>query len=380
MLSPNAQTDDLVRLLTHQSTEVALILLNSTGEIVAWLGAAETIFGYTSGEVLGKPPVVLFTPEDVRKGVPKFELETARQNVPAEDDRWMLRKDGIRFWATGVLQPLKDKEGRIVGFAKILRNRTDLKGQLDGLEKRIQSLEASSDRKNKFISTLAHELRNPLASLSTAAALLDADSQKSEDAAYALTVIQRQVDVMRRLIEDLLDVTRISTGKVQLELGEEDLNEIVRSASDACRPIIDERTHRFHLLLSDAPMTILADAARLQQVFVNLIENAARYTQNGGEIWVKVFPESREGVVKVEDSGIGISAEVLPRIFEMFTQAEFSGGKDGGLGIGLSVVKDLTRLHGGSVQVRSDGVGKGSEFVVRLPLAGADKGRPDSPA
>jgi signal transduction histidine kinase len=184
---------------------------------------------------------------------------------------------------------------------------------------------------------------------------------------------------MRRLVDDLLEVTRISTGKIQLDLHEQDLNEILTVAADNCRRLIDERTHTFHLLLPDSPVTIRADATRLQQVFVNLIENAARYTQYGGDIWVKLFVEGREAVVKVEDSGVGISPEILPRIFEMFTQAELVGDKASGLGIGLSVVKDLTKLHGGTVQVRSDGIGKGSDFVVRLPLAGTDRKRPDGP-
>jgi PAS domain S-box-containing protein len=377
---PETSEERLQKLLLEQSSENAFVLLDLNGKIVGWLGAAESVFGYTAEEVIRKQHTVLFTPEDVKKGVAAFELETARHGVPAEDDRWMLRKDGIRFWATGVLQPLLNTSGTLVGFGKILRNRTDLKGQLEGYERRLQSLEAASERKNRFISTLAHELRNPLASLANAAALLEPSVQETNDSAYCLAVIQRQVDVMRRLVNDLLDVTRISDGKVQLDLREEDLNGILRASAEVCRPIIDERTHNFHLLLSSSPVTILADSVRLQQVFVNLIENAARYTQYGGEIWLKLFVEGREAVVKVEDSGIGISPEVMPRIFEMFTQSELVGGKTSGLGIGLSVVKDLTNLHGGTVQVRSDGLGKGSEFVVRLPLAGADKDRHDAPA
>jgi signal transduction histidine kinase len=143
--------------------------------------------------------------------------------------------------------------------------------------------------------------------------------------------------------------------------------------------LLDDRTHHLHLHLGEAPVIINADAVRLQQVFVNLLQNAAKYTEYGGTIWVKLILEGQEAVVKFEDDGIGISPELLPRIFDLFTQAEFTGDKSG-LGIGLSVVRDITQLHGGTVTVRSDGVGKGSEFTVRLPLAGSSRGRLDSPA
>jgi two-component system CheB/CheR fusion protein len=144
--------------------------------------------------------------------------------------------------------------------------------------------------------------------------------------------------------------------------------------------LIDNRTHDFHFIFGDKPVIVRADAQRLQQVFVNLIQNAAKYTEYGGKIWVKLLLDGRDVLVKVEDTGIGISAELLPRIFDLFTQAEFaSEGDKHGLGIGLSVVQDITRLHGGTVTVRSDGIGKGSEFNVRLPLAGPDAKRPDSP-
>jgi signal transduction histidine kinase len=185
---------------------------------------------------------------------------------------------------------------------------------------------------------------------------------------------------MRRLVDDLLDITRISAGKVKLELLEVALGDVLKAAVETCRPLIDDRTHDFHLIMGEAPVRVRADAVRLQQVFVNLIQNAAKYTEYGGNIWVKLLVEGREAVVKVEDTGIGISADLLPRIFDLFTQAEFAGDEHKeGLGIGLSVVRDITRLHNGTVQVRSDGIGKGSEFVVRLPLAGADAHRPDSP-
>lgn len=275
---------------------------------------------------------------------------------------------------------MRSSDGAVIGYGKVLRNRTDLKGQIESLENEIRTLKHAEERKNSFISTLAHELRSPLSSLTSAAELLKFELRNTQDAAFAMSVVQRQIDSMRRLVDDLLDITRISVGKIKLDVREVALGEILKAAIETCRPLIDDRTHELHLILGKEPVIVPADAARLQQVFVNLIQNAAKYTEYGGNIWVKQLVEGREAVVKVEDTGIGISADLLPRIFDMFTQAEFAmdGGAEG-LGIGLSVVRDITRLHGGTVTVRSDGIGKGSEFTVRLPLAGESAKRPDSP-
>jgi signal transduction histidine kinase len=184
---------------------------------------------------------------------------------------------------------------------------------------------------------------------------------------------------MRRMVDDLLDVTRVGAGKINLEKACQDLRPIVEAAVESCRSAIDMHTHSLNVILPNAPLEVDVDAVRMRQVFVNLIQNSANCTKNGGTIWVKVSVEAAEAVVKVEDNGIGISPDLLPHIFDLFTQAEFAGNRPGGgLGIGLSVVKDLTHLHGGSVQVRSDGIGKGAEFTVRLPLEGCED-RPDSP-
>lgn len=371
--------EQLRRLLPDQIEEFAVILLDPSGQVVDWLSGAERIFGYSAAEVIGKPASMLFAPEDIEKGMPEFERKTATYNGHAEDDRWMLRKDGLRFWASGVLCPFRNAEGQLIGFGKILRNRTDLKGQIEGLEKRIGGQEKADERKNAFIATLSHELRNPLFSLFNALELLRHSTPATEGIAFALSTIERQIEAMRRLIDDLMDMTRIGVGKVQLAKRQVALGEVVQTAVDTCRPSIDERTHELKLVIPDHAVTVHADPDRMQQIFVNLIQNAAKYTEFGGNIWVKLYVEGKDAIVKVEDTGIGISPEILPRIFDLFTQAEFASDR-GGLGIGLSVVKDLVTLHGGSVQVRSDGIGKGSEFTVRLPLAGRDENRPDEPS
>jgi PAS domain S-box-containing protein len=374
------QIEKLLRRHLLTAAETVMILLDLDGRILGWLGAAQTVFGHTPAEAHGRRHAMLFTPEDQALGEAIKELQIARKGVPAEDDRWLERKDGSRFWATGVLEPIYDEDEQLIGFAKVLRNRTDLRGLIDGLEIRVQSLEESGDRKNSFISTLAHELRNPLDSLVNAIHVLRLSDSQTENQEFALSAAERQVASMRRMIDDLLDVTRISTGKLKLVLRQEPLNEIIAAAGSACQPLVDERGQRLHLFLGTSATTVQADAVRLQQVFINLIQNAAKYTQRGGNIWVKLLVEGREAAIKVEDDGTGIAPDLLPRIFDLFTQADAAATEArGGLGIGLSVVRDLTRLHGGTVQVRSDGLGKGSEFVVRLPLSDTSQKATDSP-
>jgi two-component system CheB/CheR fusion protein len=309
----------------------------------------------------------------------EYEQDVARTDSEAEDDRWMLRKDGGRFWATGVLTPIRNTAGELVGFGKFLRDRTDVRAEIQTLAKKIVSLEQADQRKNQFISTLSHELRNPLSALSLSLELLKLAENDPKSIADATATMASEIVSMRRMVDDLIDVSRVSAGKINLEKQCQDLRPVIEAAVASCRPSIDMRTHNLNVIVPIAPLEVDVDAVRMRQVFVNLIQNATKFTKNGGTIWVKAGVEAAEAVVKVEDNGIGISPEVLPHIFDMFTQAEFVGDRsDRGLGIGLSVVKDLTQLHGGSVQVRSDGIGKGSEFTVRLPLANCDD-EPHSP-
>jgi signal transduction histidine kinase len=173
---------------------------------------------------------------------------------------------------------------------------------------------------------------------------------------------------MRRLVDDLLDVTRIGAGKIELRREPLVLQDVVHRAVESARPIVGERRQRLEVVVPPSPMVVEGDSARLEQVFVNLLNNAAKYTPEGGNVWVKGTTEGDEAVIHVEDTGVGIPREMLPHIFDLFTQVDASRAySQGGLGIGLSVVKSLVALHGGSVQVRSEGPGKGSEFTVRLP-------------
>ena len=225
-------------------------------------------------------------------------------------------------------------------------------------------------RKDEFIAILAHELRNPLGNISMAAHILRRPDLGGENREQGLGVITHQVGALNRLIEDLLDVSRISKGKVHLRREPLDLAAVIGHAADSVATLVREREHELTRSLPPGPMLVDGDATRLEQVFVNLLTNAAKYTPKGGRISLTAAAEGGDYIVRVRDTGEGIAADMFPRLFEMFTQVETSTRRSrGGLGIGLSLVKDLVELHGGNVTATSEGVGMGSEFVVRLPAA-----------
>ena len=364
-------------MLAEQSKEHAFILLDTDGRVIWWSPGATHLFDWHADEMVGNSLSRLFTPEDVEKGIPEQELATARETGKGEDDRWQIRSDGARLWVTGMSIALRNNNGDVIGFGKIVRNRTDLKEQLEALRNEVERLTRRDEQKENFLATLSHELRNPLTPLSNAVQLLRKTAPPTGMMEYPIELIERQVEFIQRLIDDLLDVTRINTGKIRLNKKTVALSEIINRAVEAVQPLIEERHQNLQVLLPPGAIEFVADPDRLHQVFVNLLTNAAKFTANEQSIWVKGTTEGEEIVVHVEDTGVGIPAAMLAGIFDLFTQVETAVSSHGGLGIGLSLVRNLVMLHGGSVQVRSDGMGKGSEFTVRLPLnAPESDGRP----
>ena len=362
--------EELLGLMFAQAEDHAIVLADPSGSILHWSYGAERVFGYPAAAMIGKPLGALFRPEDRAAGIPEQERAIALAGSDAEDDRWMARADGSTFWATGTLFALRDAAGTVVAFAKMLRNRTDLKEQLETLRGRVEGLEATGRRKDEFISTLSHELRAPLMPIATAVGLIRMYAANDESTTQAVKVIERQMHVLQRLVDDLLDTTRIEAGKMQLDLRRIAIGPVLSQAIEDCAPMIRQKEHEVKLILPAQEYFVKGDRDRLHQVLVNLVTNAAKYTPHRGVIRVSATPEGNEVAITVEDNGIGIGPETLPGIFELFTQVESARGlSQGGLGIGLALVKNLVALHGGSVQVRSDGLGKGSQFVVRLPLA-----------
>lgn len=231
-------------------------------------------------------------------------------------------------------------------------------------------LREADRRKNEFLATLAHELRNPLAPIRNALHLMSRPEARGLDLEPERAMAERQVVHLARLIDDLMDVARISQGKIVLHRRPVELAPIVREAVESARPQIDERRHRTTLSLPERPIFVLADATRLEQILWNLLNNAAKYTEPGGTIDVSIVDQGSEVAISVRDTGLGISAEMLPRIFDLFVQVDaHADHAQGGLGIGLSLVKTLVDMHGGSIVARSDGPGLGSEFVLRWPVA-----------
>ncbi len=236
-------------------------------------------------------------------------------------------------------------------------------------------------RKDEFLAILAHELRNPLAPIRNSLHILRLGARNDPTAERVTEMMERQVNHMVRLVDDLMEVSRITRGKIELRKEPVEVAAVVRSAVETSRPLIEAAGHQLTVAVPPEPLTLEGDPVRLAQVFANLLNNAAKYTEDGGRICLTVRREGGDAIaVSVRDTGIGISADMLPRVFELFTQVDRSTRRaQGGLGIGLTLVKSLVEMHGGSVEARSDGRGKGSEFVVRLPLAAAPR-RAGAPA
>jgi signal transduction histidine kinase/ActR/RegA family two-component response regulator len=232
-----------------------------------------------------------------------------------------------------------------------------------------REIQEEDRRKNEFLAMLAHELRNPLAPVRNAAQVLQTPGVGAQHQQWALGIIERQVQQMTRLVDDLLDVSRIPRGKIKLQLEPADVAAVVGRAVEISRPLIDQRKHTLHVALPPEPLRAVVDPVRFAQVLANLLNNAAKYTEDGGTIWLNVARDGDELVFRVRDTGIGIQPELLPQIFDLFIQADQSLDRSqGGLGIGLTLVRRLVELHGGSVQAFSAGPNQGSEFVARLPV------------
>ena len=255
-----------------------------------------------------------------------------------------------------------------VGWSGLLR-----RASLQLAQKQAEQLREQDRRKDQFLATLAHELRNPLAPVRTGLDLLQLAAAGVPDPALVTEVhdmMRRQIDHMVRLIDDLLDVSRITTGKFELRRERVVLADVVRDAVDASRPSLDAAGHRLHVTVPETPLVLDADHTRLSQVITNLLNNACKFTESGGDISLRIEPRQRDVEIRVRDTGIGIAPEMRPHLFEMFVQPQDPVTRaHGGLGIGLSLVRTLAEMHGGSVEAHSEGTGHGSEFVVRLPLA-----------
>ncbi|WP_332813987.1 PAS domain-containing sensor histidine kinase [Ramlibacter sp.] len=367
----------LHQLFLAQTREYAFIVTDPDGLIIGWNGAAQAILGYSAAEVQGMPVSVVFTEEDRARGLDRHELAVALRDSRSEDDRWHRRKDGTNIWVTGTVVAIRGDAGEVLGFVKVLRDRTDLRMQLESLENDLEKADRARERTAQFLRSLGHELRNPLSPLQSSAQILErvgGDERLQRVAA----IMKSQIATLRRLADDLMEAARLDTGRVELNLQRVDLRPLVEDCVLGHREAALQRGVQLEAVLPPVPLCVAIDRERFQQVLNNLMANAIKYTPAGGRVWCKATQEADQAVLRVEDTGIGIDPAVLPRIFDLFTRDPRAEQMEpGGMGIGLAVVHEVVRLHRGIVQVRSAGHGRGSEFTVRLPMAGPEAGGPD---
>jgi two-component system CheB/CheR fusion protein len=355
----------------------AIIRVDADGTIRSWNPGATEIFGYDESDAVGQAVTMLFTPEDREAGVPEQEMKQARETGRADDERWQLRKDGTRFFASGVMARLDERAEQ--GYVKVLR---DLTAQRCEQQRQTQllsdervsraGLEEASRLKDDFLAMLSHELRNPLAlMLMQAEILLRApEAKKSERLRHSAKIIYEMVRAQGQLVQDMLDVSRARTGKLTIDRQLLPLTFLLADSIGALRREAQQKQVTLDVKIAEEPLIVAADPLRVRQIAWNLLSNALKFTPSGGTIRVRLERDGDDARLDVEDTGRGISAEQLPHIFDWFRRMEpgATPGSDGGLGIGLALVRQLVDLHVGRLEVHSDGTDKGARFSVWLPL------------
>lgn len=360
------------------SSEDAIISKDLNGFVQSWNAAAQRLFGYTTEEAVGRHISFLIPPERadeedqilarLRAGERVYHFDTVR-----------VRSDGQPIHVALTISPVRDEAGRVVGASKIARDITDRKLAEVRTYRLLAQLKEADQRKDEFLAILAHELRSPLAPLRNLLEIMKRGDGNGGVIEQVRSTLERQLGQMVRLVDDLLDVSRITRGMLELRKERVELATAIHQSVEVCRPLAESAKHDLSVSLPPEPIYLHADLARMTQVFSNLLSNAFKYTEPGGRVWLTVVRQGSNVVVNVKDTGVGIPPDKIGSVFEMFTQIDRSSERSqDGLGIGLSVVKRLVEMHGGSVDAYSSGQGCGSEFVVRLPILD-EKSMPTTP-
>jgi two-component system CheB/CheR fusion protein len=361
-----------LRLLARSTKDYAIITLDQDGLITSWNSGAEIMFGFGEPEAVGQPSSIIFTEADIANGEHEKELMLARDSGYAPDTRWHRCKDGRLIYCSGGVNPIT--EGSLRGYAKIARDMTREKLEEAEQQSQLELSQATSQQKDEFFAVMSHELKHPLNLIQLNVDLLARlpPVRRVPMALKAAEAIQRSVHSQARIIDDLLDLSRVRTGKLALARGSIDLCGTIASILDVVTPVAIGKGVELHApAMADDPIFVDADAVRVEQIVWNLVNNAIKFTPAEGSVTIAVASEAGMARLDVIDTGEGIDPSFLGRVFEMFSQAEARHASMGkhGLGIGLALVKHLVDAHGGRIEANSEGAGKGSRFTVWLPLA-----------
>jgi PAS domain S-box-containing protein len=367
------QSEEMFALLVESVREYAIFLLDPTGHVASWNAGARRLKGYEPVDIIGQHFSRFYPPEVPRERI-QDELQIAIREGQFRDEGWRLRKDGSRFWADVTITPVRDDQGRLRGFAKVTRDMTAHKAAAEERAQLIreQAARAEAERANQmkdtFLATLSHELRTPLNAIVGWAHLLDPGTLDPQTA-KAVEIIRRNASIQARLISDMLDISRIGTGKMLLRVERVDLRPVIQAAMDSLAPAATAKGIRLGSELAAELGQVSGDPSRLQQIVWNLVSNAVKFTPRGGEVEVRLARVNSHLEIEVRDTGIGMEPAFVPHVFEAFRQADGSPTRShGGLGLGLAIVRQLSELHGGRVRAASAGLGRGSAFTVELPL------------
>ena len=361
--------EERLQLVAESIPEFALLTTDGQGHVTSWSAGAQRLFGYAEADIQGQSIDVIYTSEDRAAGVPEDERRRATEAGRCPGERWHVRKDGSRFYASGVTARLV--LGEVHGFAKIAHDITELHRRQGEGDAAIGAAQAAARLKDEFLAVMSHELKHPLNLIHVNAQLLLNLPETRAIAAVrkAGETIERSVVMQARIIDDLLDLSRVKAGKLTLDLAPV---ELVQALEPSLRWALEQARAKGLALrceMPSEPIYVHADVVRIEQVVMNLLSNALKFTDSGGTIEVKLFEEGDEAVFEVADNGRGISSSFLPHVFAMFEQEERGPARrEGGLGIGLGLARELVELHGGRIEASSPGPGRGSIFTARLPL------------
>lgn len=378
-----SESQERLRLIIENAREYAIFTLDLERRITSWNAGAERMLGFTEEEIVGKSGDIIFTEEDRAAGAPVQEARIALAEGRAADERWHVRKDQSRFWGSGAMMAMHGPGGAVKGLVKIFRDQTAAREAQQVLEQSRQELmralqeneraraeaEAAGAAKDHFLAVLSHELRTPLTPVLMAVHGLRKRKDLPKDVLETAEMIRRNVQLEAHFIDDLLDITRIARGKLEIAREPLEFHKVVRLAVDVVHPEVSEKSQKLTLALNAPKDNVAGDSSRLQQVIWNLLKNSSKFTPPNGQITVRSKNGRGTIILEVSDTGMGIEPDAMAKIFEPFSQGGESVTREyGGLGLGLAIAKATVGAHGGELRAESGGKNQGATFILELPL------------